>query len=196
MRRTPKWEHLDFHSGKSHNGNYDIPIQEYGMTLNHSAGRRQPARKAAPAHALVGSNGLGALPADLDEFLVLYPPLEQRRLIRDGFEAVIIDRVAKELLRMPVQTLLASLSLPSSTILRKIQRQERLSPAESDRVARVLYLRNLAIEVFEDEARAVAWMRRPHAELAGLSPLDVLDSQPGYDRARDLLLRVIHGVSA
>lgn len=63
------------------------------------------------------------------------------------------------------------------------------------RVARVLYLRQLAVEVFEDQALAVEWMRRPHAELAGLSPLDMLDTQPGYDRARDLLLRVIHGVS-
>lgn len=121
--------------------------------------------------------------------------MEQHRLIREGFEAVIIDRIAKELLRMPVQTLLASLGLPSSTILRKIQRGERLSAAESDRVARVLYLRQLAIEVFEDEVRAVEWMRRPHAELAALSPLDVLDSQPGYDRAHNLLLKVIHGVS-
>lgn len=99
--------------------------------------------------------------------------MEQHRLIREGFEAVIIDRIAKELLRMPVQTLLASLGLPSSTILRKIQRGERLSAAESDRVARVLYLRQLAIEVFEDEVRAVEWVRRPHAELAALSPLDV-----------------------
>lgn len=163
------------------------------MALNRPTGHR-PAHKAPPAHALASSPS--TLPTDIDDFLVLDPPLEQRQLIRDGFEALIIDRVAKELLHMPVQTLLASLSLPSSTILRKIQRQERLSPAESDRVARVLYLRRLATEVFEDEARAIAWMRRPHAELGGLSPLDVLDSQPGYDRARDLLLRVIHGVSA
>ncbi|WP_293024312.1 antitoxin Xre/MbcA/ParS toxin-binding domain-containing protein [Pandoraea sp.] len=163
------------------------------MSLNHPTGHR-PGRKAAPAHALVSHPG--TLPAAMDDFLVLDAPLAQRQLIRDGFEARVIDRVARELLHMPVQTLLFSLNLPSSTILRKIQRQERLSPAESDRVARVLYLRRLATEVFEDEARAIAWMRRPHAELGGLSPLDVLDSQPGYDRARDLLLRVIHGVSA
>jgi len=61
----------------------------------------------------------------------------------------IIDRLANELLRMPVQTLLASLNLHCSTIQRKIQRKDRLSPAESDRVARVLYLRQLAVEVFK-----------------------------------------------
>ena len=153
-----------------------------------------PPVASPPARPFVGSNGLGAQPDDLTQFLTLYPPLEQRRLIRDGFESIIIDRIAKELLHIPVQTLLASLALPSSTILRKISREERLSPSESDRVARVLYLRKLAVDVFEDEARAVEWLRTPNAELAEATPLDVLDSQPGYDRARDLLMRVIYGV--
>ncbi|GAB6847081.1 antitoxin Xre/MbcA/ParS toxin-binding domain-containing protein [Paraburkholderia kururiensis] len=165
------------------------------MARNHSTGQPPSAQAIAPAQTPADNNDLGALPGDLDNFLVRCPPLEQHRLIHYGFAAIIIDGVAKEVLRMPVQTLLASLNLCCSTIQRKIQRKDRLSPAESDRVARVLYLRQLAVEVFEDQALAVEWMRRPHAELAGLSPLDMLDTQPGYDRARDLLLRVIHGVS-
>ncbi|ONC41624.1 hypothetical protein AQ914_18205 [Burkholderia pseudomallei] len=123
-------------------------------------------------------------------------PLEQRRQIREGMKAIIVDRVAKELLHIPVQTLLSGLGLPSSTILRKISKEERLSGPESDRVARVLYVFEQAAEVFEDDALAAEWMQRPHIELGGLRPLEVLDSQPGYDRVRDLLLRVIHGVSA
>lgn len=82
----------------------------------------------------------------------------------------------RTLLHVPVQTLLVSLNLPSSTILRKMARAERLSPAESDRVAPVLYVRQLAVEVFEDPALAVEWMQRSNAELGGLSALDVLDS--------------------
>ncbi len=129
-------------------------------------------------------------------FLRQFDALEQRQQIREGMQADIIDRVAKSLLHVPVQTLLASLGLPSSTILRKIAREERLSPAESDRVARVLYVFRLAIDVFENEALAAEWMQLPHAELGGLRPLEVLDSQPGYDRVRDLLMRVIHGIGA
>ncbi len=39
---------------------------------------------------------------------------------------------------MPVQTMLASPNLPGLTIQRKIERKDRLSPPESNRVARVL----------------------------------------------------------
>ena len=168
------------------------------MALHQPSGRYAAARPAA-AHTgkvLAGSGRPGAHPDDIETFLVQFDPLEQRRQIREGMEAAIIERVAKDLLHVPVQTLLASLNLPSSTILRKMARQERLSPAESDRVARVLYVRQLAVEVFEDPTLAAEWMQRSNAELGGLSPLEVLDSQPGYDRVREILLRVIHGVSA
>lgn len=163
------------------------------MALNQPSGRETAAAKRAKAFA--GSNGLGAQPHDFETFRKM-DPLEQRRQIREGMEAIIIDRVAKELLHIPVQTLLSGLGLPSSTILRKISKEERLSGPESDRVARVLYVFEQAAEVFEDDALAAEWMQRPHVELGGLRPLEVLDSQPGYDRVRDLLLRVIHGVSA
>lgn len=168
------------------------------MPLNQPSGRHAAARPAAAraGKSLVGSGRTAAHPDDIETFLVRFDPLEQRRQIREGMEASIIERVAKDLLHVPVQTLLANLNLPSSTILRKMAREERLSPAESDRVARVLYVRQLAVEVFEDPALAAEWMQRSNAELGGLSPLEVLDSQPGYDRVREILLRVIHGVSA
>lgn len=168
------------------------------MRSSPPPGRHMPTRPAAPhaANSLVVAGESVAQTDDIETFLILLDPLEQRRQIREGMEAAIIERVAKDLLHVPVQTLLANLNLPSSTILRKMAREERLSPAESDRVARVLYVRQLAVEVFEDPALAAAWMQRSNAELAGLSPLEVLDSQPGYDRVREILLRVIHGVSA
>lgn len=163
------------------------------MALNQPAGRHPVAAK--PGRAFTGSNGLGAHPHDFETFRKM-DPLEQRRQIREGMEAIIVDRVAKELLHIPVQTLLSGLGLPSSTILRKISKEERLSGTESDRVARVLYVFEQAVDVFEDDTLAAEWMQRPNIELGGLRPLEVLDSQPGYDRVRDLLLRVIHGVSA
>jgi putative toxin-antitoxin system antitoxin component (TIGR02293 family) len=168
------------------------------MVLNPRSGRH-PATRPAAAHARKSSIVAGESVADTEDietFLVRFDPLEQRQQIREGMEAAIIERVAKDLLHVPVQTLLANLNLPSSTILRKMARKERLSSAESDRVARVFYVRQLAVEVFEDPALAAEWMQRSNAELAGLSPLEVLDSQPGYDRVREILLRVIHGVSA
>ncbi|RSC38974.1 DUF2384 domain-containing protein [Burkholderia cenocepacia] len=39
-------------------------------------------------------------------------------------------------------------------------------------------------------------MQLPRAMLSGLRPLDMLDTQTGFERMRDLLTRIAHGVSA
>ncbi|WP_179235093.1 MULTISPECIES: antitoxin Xre/MbcA/ParS toxin-binding domain-containing protein [unclassified Burkholderia] len=167
------------------------------MTATSSAGR-QPAKRAAAsraAKATGSANGLGTGTGDFDTFRRM-APMSQRRAIADGFDAAIIERVARELLGVPVQTLLNALSLPSSTILRKIAKHDRLSQGESDRVARVLYVLDLATDLFEDGKRAAEWMSRANAELDGLKPIEVLDVQPGYDRVRDILNRAQFGVAA
>ncbi|WP_027782134.1 MULTISPECIES: antitoxin Xre/MbcA/ParS toxin-binding domain-containing protein [Burkholderia] len=167
------------------------------MTATSSAGR-QPAKRAAAsraAKATGSANGLGTGTGDFDTFRRM-APMSQRRAIADGFDAAIIERVARELLGVPVQTLLNALSLPSSTILRKIAKHDRLSQGESDRVARVLYVLDLATDLFEDGKRAAEWMSRANAELDGLRPIEVLDVQPGYDRVRDILNRAQFGVAA
>ncbi|PRZ44841.1 putative toxin-antitoxin system antitoxin component (TIGR02293 family) [Paraburkholderia fungorum] len=165
------------------------------MATQPQTGDRLAKRPASRgAGAFVGSNGLGAQQHDFEVFRKM-APLAQRQTIRDGMQAIIVERVAKELLHVPLQTLLTGLGLPTSTILRKISKEERLSGAESDRVARVLYVFEQASEVFENPALAAEWMQRPNAELGGLKPLEVLDSQPGYDRVRDLLLRVTFGIA-
>ncbi|WP_254212163.1 antitoxin Xre-like helix-turn-helix domain-containing protein [Burkholderia multivorans] len=128
---------------------------------------RQPAKRASAGKAFVGPNGLGAHEDDFDTFRSM-APLGQRRTIAAGFEAVIVERVARELLRIPVQSLLSALSLPSSTILRKIANNDRLSQSESDRIARVLYVLDLAVELFEHKRRAAEWMMRGNAELDGV----------------------------
>ncbi len=158
---------------------------------------RRPLKHPASAavKAFAGAHGLGAQPNDFQVFQKM-DPLAQRQTIRDGMEAIIIERVAKELLHVPLQTLLNGLGLPVSTISRKISREERLSGAESDRVARVLYVFHEATQLFEDEGVAAEWMQRPNAALGKLKPLEVLDSQPGYDRVRDLLMRATFGIAA
>src|SRR5260370_512796 len=117
-----------------------------------------PAGKNATASRLsdIGTSGLGAQEGDLKFFLGL-DPIEQSRLIRDGMEAVVVSRIANELLNIPLQSLLASLRLPSSTINRKISQGERLSASESDRAARTLLIYAQARDVLEDDKLAGEW---------------------------------------
>lgn len=63
----------------------------------------------------------------------------------------------------------------------------------TDRVARVLIVLKLAREFFGSEKQAVEWIKRPLAELKQECPLNVLGTQPGYDRVKDTLLRARRG---
>jgi uncharacterized protein (DUF2384 family) len=110
-------------------------------TAKHTAGNRRRAVKAYGE-----TKGIGARPQDFEAFCKM-GPLEQRRQIREGMKAIIVKRVAEELLHIPVQLLLSGLGLPGSTILRKISKKERLTSAELDRIARVLYVFEQAVDV-------------------------------------------------
>lgn len=90
-------------------------------------------------------------------------PLEQRRIIREGMDASIVERVATNLLHLSVPTLLVHINLLCSTILRRIKRAERLTASESDRIARVLFVLEHAREVFASAELAAEWMQRGNA---------------------------------
>jgi putative toxin-antitoxin system antitoxin component (TIGR02293 family) len=181
-----------------------LPIWEKTVTAEIVAARPHSRRakssisagKSATAARLahIDTDGLGAQDDDFAFFLGL-DPIEQSRLIRDGMKAVIVSRIATELLDIPVQTLLASLRLPSSTINRKISQGERLSASESDRAARTMLIYAQAKDVLEDGKLAAEWLLRPNVQLAGERPLDMLDTQTGFDRVRDILVRLEHGVT-
>ncbi|WP_153076778.1 type II RES/Xre toxin-antitoxin system antitoxin [Paraburkholderia bonniea] len=144
--------------------------------------------------AQIGTHGLGLEQDDFRFFLDL-DPIEQSQLIRDGMEAMIINRIASELLGIPMQSLLASLRLPGSTINRKIAQRERLSASEADRAARAMLIYGQAADVLEDPKLAAEWLMRPNAQLRDERPLNLLDTQTGFDRVRDILLRLEHGVT-
>lgn len=143
----------------------------------------------------LGTNGFGAQEHDFETFDML-DPVAQSGLINDGMEAVVLERIAKELLDVPLQTIVRGLGLAVSTVQRKLKNEERLSPTESDRVARLLLIFRDARIYFGDPALAAEWLKRPLAGLNQVRPLEMLDTQPGYDRVRDILMRVISGVAA
>jgi putative toxin-antitoxin system antitoxin component (TIGR02293 family) len=147
----------------------------------------------------VGTNGFGAQDHDFELFNKL-DLTEQRRLIEEGMEPEVLERLAR-LVKVPVLTLIKSLKLAPSTVQRRLKAtrddpNRRLSSSESDRVARVLIILKSAREFFGDEAMAAEWIKRPLAPLSLARPLDILDTQPGYDRVKDILLRASAGVTA
>jgi putative toxin-antitoxin system antitoxin component (TIGR02293 family) len=137
-------------------------------------------------------SALAADKGDLELFMGM-DQAQQTCVIREGFEPIVVTLIARELLDVQAKTLLESLRMPNSAIARKKSSQERLSASEGDRVARVLMTFAHARDVFEDAASAAEWMKSPHAELDDEPPLAMLDTQSGFDRIRDLLMRIEFG---
>jgi putative toxin-antitoxin system antitoxin component (TIGR02293 family) len=160
-----------------------------GVTMHHAHDSAVRARRTKAA----GAFGRGGEEGDLELFMGM-DQAQQTRVIREGFEPVVVNRIARELLDIQAKTLLDSLRLPNSTIARKKSSQERLSASEGDRVARVLMTFAHARDVFENAGSAAEWMKSPHAELDDEAPLAMLDTQSGFDRVRDLLMRIEFGV--
>jgi len=80
------------------------------------------------------------------------------------------------------------------TLQRKQAARSRLTPTESDRLARVARVVALAEDAIGDKARARRWLTEPTAALAGQRPVDLLDSDIGAEQVEGVLVRIEYGV--
>jgi putative toxin-antitoxin system antitoxin component (TIGR02293 family) len=89
------------------------------------------------------------------------------------------------------------LPAPESTVRRREKNREAFTPAESERVLRVLRVIAEAIEFFGDEAKALAWMRRPAEFVPGkpaIAPMAMATSEIGARHIEGLIRRSEHGM--
>lgn len=86
------------------------------------------------------------------------------------------------------------LVVPRRTLAHRKRRGEHLSPDESDRLARVLQLHDIALRTFDDAEKASAWLRTPNRALSGEIPLELVVTSTGARLVEDALLRIEHGV--
>ncbi len=84
-------------------------------------------------------------------------------------------------------------NIPKRTLNRR-KKQGRLNSAESERLLRIARLYDKALDVFEDEAAAENWFKKPARGLAGTSPLKYADTEIGAQEVERLLIRIEHGV--
>src|SRR5580658_7097483 len=80
--------------------------------------------------------------------------------VRRGLPAGRLDKVAR-LLAVDRPLLLRVLGISERTLQRKHVLSARLSPAVSDRLARIDRIYALAVEVFGDGGKAAEWLKRP-----------------------------------
>lgn len=112
--------------------------------------------------------------------------------VREGYRTR-VGQVFSDILEIQSTDLLARLGIPKRTAERRLT-QERFSADESDRLYRAMDVTRYAVEVFGDADTAAAWIKEPNPALGGVTPLSLLDTEPGTTKVREVLTRIEYGV--
>ena len=112
--------------------------------------------------------------------------------VRAGLPYTALEAVATRF-EIPQEHLVRVLNLPIRTLARR-KKERRLHADESDRLLRLGRIAALAEEELGSRERAVAWLKKPNRALAGMKPLDLLDTEIGVQQVEQILLRIAHGV--
>ena len=139
---------------------------------------------AAVEHFLGGKQALGIQPRTLTDW---------EAIIHEGIPVRSVE-VLKESIAIPDTQLAELLGISEKTLSRARAAKTKFDPVASDRLFRVARIVALAIDVLEDEAAALHWLKRPQIGLGGRVPLTMLTTDPGRDQVEKLLLRIEHGV--
>ncbi|QIQ21770.1 type II RES/Xre toxin-antitoxin system antitoxin [Zophobihabitans entericus] len=78
---------------------------------------------------------------------------------------------------------------------RKKTDDQRLNPEESERVARLVRVMDIAIDLFDgDKDAAIDWLNTPAIALGNRSPVELLATETGALEVSNLIGRLEHGV--
>jgi putative toxin-antitoxin system antitoxin component (TIGR02293 family) len=123
-------------------------------------------------------------------------PLDLIETIRQGLPKQALERLA-EALRVKVLDLENILPISKRTLQRYARQDVKFLPKElSDHMLQVAKVYARAVDVFEDEERALEWLQAPIVALGGRIPMSLLDTSAGVDLVLTELGRLEYGVFA
>ncbi len=109
-----------------------------------------------------------------------------RETVRAGLGLEALEDVQRRLGLAP-EALEQTLHVSTRTLQRRRKHKQPLTAAESDRVWRLIYMLARATVALGDEASARTWLTTPKALLGGETPLQRLDTEPGFREVEDML---------
>ena len=112
--------------------------------------------------------------------------------IRAGYPARIL-KSASSFFGVPDARIQSIAQVPATTANRLEKNDANIDPAATERVFRMGAVTRMAIDVFEQEASAIAWMRQPNNALGNAAPLDLMDTEPGAVSVRQVLNAIATG---
>ncbi len=86
--------------------------------------------------------------------------------------------------------------IPPRTLKHRRQRKEPLSPEESDRLARVAKMYELAVKVYGNREDGRGWLLHPTDRFEGRTPLSLLKTEAGERSVEEFLYQIDEGVFA
>lgn len=115
-------------------------------------------------------------------------------MLRDGLPTAAVDAIVMggTLTSQEVENLV----IPRPTLAHRRQKKQRLSPEESDRLARIARISALADKTFQNAEKAARWLRKPNRALGGAVPLGLLSTGEGARLVEETLGQIAHGIFA
>lgn len=145
---------------------------------------------ASPNPATRTRHGFSAWSGAIRDML----PAHKIDMIRQGVEvALLVD--AGRYFALPQTRLSRLMGMSDATLARKIKSGGRLSPQESERLARIATVEAEADDVFDSPELARRWLLEPNTAL-GDAPLSLLDTDAGTDEVRKVLVAIAWGAAA
>jgi len=86
--------------------------------------------------------------------------------------------------------------IPARTLKHRRQRKEPLNLDESDRLARVARLYELALKVFGDADKARRWLSKPKERFRERSPVEMMRTELGGRQIEEMLYQIDEGMFA
>ena len=123
-------------------------------------------------------------------------PMDLMRGLGKGIRVEALDHVARHVYPEPGarRTLMARV-VPEGTLKRRL-REGRLTPAESERTARLANIIAQAEYVWRDAGDARMWLITPHPALDDHPPIEVAVDEFGARHVEYLLEAILHGLPA
>jgi putative toxin-antitoxin system antitoxin component (TIGR02293 family) len=134
-------------------------------------------RRATPFRSLVATNT---------------SPAAKIAAIRAGVRARLLDDMVAYL-DVPKNVIFGLLHTPESTAHRLIKDDRKLDAAASERVVRVADIARMAEETFGGQEAARRWLKTANLALGGVTPLSMLDTEPGAAEVRRILASINYG---
>jgi putative toxin-antitoxin system antitoxin component (TIGR02293 family) len=125
--------------------------------------------------------------------LVEQSPALQVVAIEKGLPSRVLHQLVA-LVGVSQKALLEALGLAPRTIGHRVNKNQRFSATESERLLRVIRAQKLAREVFSTDAAVAQWLTAPDPALGKRTPLAMLSTDVGAAQVHNLLQAMIHGV--